>query len=249
MTSIELPQRQQFQRGRLLRLLSKLDSATGTATSIYLAPGEHLTQPGQPAIESAGLAEAVLLLDGVVASSTTGAALFWGEAWRLLVLPPFPLRQSLRADGYHTGPLRSLLQAEYMVALVLLRLGPYAVGVFKGDQLLASKVDSRYVHSRHRQGGSSQRRFERGREKQMEYLFNKVCAVARERLEPYARQLDYLLYGGERYTLMAFRKRCAYLGQLSDRTVERTLNVRQPRRATLEAAIQEAWCSDVFLWE
>lgn len=242
----ELPRRQRFQRGRLLSLLDELDAATGPAVSIYLMPGAHLAQPVQ---EFTDLSQSTPSLNGAIASSATGAVVFWGEAQRLLVLPPFPLKQSLRADGYNTGPLRSLLQAEHVVALVLLRLGPYAVGVFKGAELLTSKVDARYVHARHRQGGSSQRRFERGREKQMERLFDEVCAVARQRLEPYAGQIDYLLYGGERHTLLAFRKRCAYLSQFRDRTVERILNVRQPRRATLEAAIQDAWSSEVLLWE
>lgn len=243
---VELPRRQRLPSGRLLRLLEELDAAPGAAITLYLMPGEHLAQP---ATELPDLAEAVPLLDSVVASSATGATLFWGAARRCLVLPPFPLQRSLRAEGYHTGPLRSLLQADYTVALVLLRLGPYAIGVFKGHQLLTSKVDSRYVHARHRQGGSSQRRFERGREKQMERLFDEVCAVARERLEPHAKQIDYVVYGGERHTLLAFRQRCDYLGHFRDRTVERLLNVRRPRRATLEAAIEDAWRSDVLLWE
>lgn len=249
MAPIELPRRQRLPRGRLLRLLDELDAAADTALSIYVRPGERLAQSVQTAIEFADLAEAAPSLDSIVASSATGAALFWGEARRLLVLPPFPLKQSLSTKGYHTGPLRSLLQADYTVALVLLRLGPYAIGVFKGDELLTSKVGARYVHGRHRQGGSSQRRFERGREKQMERLFDEACAVARQRLEPYAGQIDYLLYGGERHTLLAFRQRCAYLSQFRDRTLERTLNIPRPRQATLEAAIRDAWCSEVFLWE
>ena len=249
MMSMELPARQRFQRGRLLRLLDEIETAGEPGVSIYLMAGEHLGQASLPQSESPHLAEARPLLEGVVAASATGAAIFWGETLRCLVLPPFPFKHSLLVEGYDVGPLRSLLQAEHMVALVLLRLGPYAIGVFKGDKLITSKVDTRFVHARHRKGGSSQRRFERGREKQIERLFGEVCAVARQRLEPYAQQIDYLIYGGERHTLLAFRKRCAYLNQLADRTVGRILDVQRPRRASLEAAIKDAWCSEVYLWK
>ena len=37
----------------------------------------------------------------------------------------------------------------------LVRLGGYAIGVFDGEQLVASKVGSRFVKNRHKKGGSS----------------------------------------------------------------------------------------------
>ena len=102
------------------------------------------------------------------------------------------------------------------------------------------------IHSRHRKGGSSQRRFERGREKQMEYFFTRVCNHAREHLEPNLRQLDYVYYGGERHTLLSFRRQCDFLKQVEDRVYPSLLNVREPKQATLLSAVNQVWCSEVI---
>jgi hypothetical protein len=229
----------------MLRLLDNLETAAGSAMTAYILPGSPMSDIekilGDPKAIPPELTRAV-------ARSTTGAVLFWGEPHRYLVLPPFSLREERVSRGYDVEPLRSLLRQEFTIALILVRLDAYAIGVFKGEKLLSSKVGTGYVHSRHRKGGSSQRRFERGREKQMEYLFERVCIRVRERLEPYIQQLDYVVYGGERNTLLSFRKRCSFLGPLDDRTSGWLLNIREPRQATLEAAISEAWSSRVIQW-
>jgi peptide subunit release factor 1 (eRF1) len=112
-----------------------------------------------------------------------------------------------------------------------------------------SKVGTGHIHSRHRKGGSSQRRFERRRENESQAFFDRVCGRARERLGPYLEDLDHVVYGGERHTLQAFRKRCVFLGALSDRVLPLVLNVREPKQASLEAAIAEVWSSSVFSWD
>jgi peptide subunit release factor 1 (eRF1) len=110
-------------------------------------------------------------------------------------------------------------------------------------------VGTGLVHSRHRQGGSSAHRFERHREKQIESFFDRVCGHVREHLEPYVKQLDYVIYEGERHTLLSFHKQCEFLQQFDDRVLGTTLHVREPRQTTLEAAIGQAWSSDVIVWE
>ena len=58
-----------------------------------------------------------------------------------------------------------MLHKEFILGLIIVRLGEYGVGVFQGENLLSSKVGTGLVHSRHRQGGSSSHRFERHRDK------------------------------------------------------------------------------------
>ena len=70
------------------------------------------------------------------------------------------------------------LGAEPTVAVVLVRLGGYAVGVFEGEQLVASKVGSRFVKGRHKKGGSSANRFRRRREEQERELIDAAAAEA-----------------------------------------------------------------------
>jgi peptide subunit release factor 1 (eRF1) len=184
----------------------------------------------------------------VVEHSATGAVLFWGEQRKYLILPPFPIEESRASDGYDVEPLRSLLRREFTIALVLVRLGAYAVGVFQGDKLVSSKVGTGLVHSRHKKGGSSQRRFERHREKQMQRFFDRICTHVQNHLEPHLQQLDYVIYGGERNTLLSFRKRCVFPRASDSCTLGLVLNVREPKQATLEAAIAQAWCSNAIHW-
>jgi hypothetical protein len=105
-------------------------------------------------------------LPRLIMDSATGAILFWGPHHRYLVIPPFPAAEKRVSKTCEIEPLHSLLQKEYLLGLMLVRLGAYGIGVFRGDQLLSSKVGTGLVHARHRQGGSSSHRFERHREKQ-----------------------------------------------------------------------------------
>lgn len=238
--------RRRLPRLKMLGFLDEMAAAASSGMSKYMPAGSPAPDFGK----MAGIAPEEVLPELVraVARSTTGAVLFWGEEHRCLVLPPFPVTEGRVSIGYDVEPLRSLLRREFTVALILVRLGAYAIGVFQGEKLLSSKVGTGQVHSRHKKGGSSQRRFERGREKEIEFFFERVCTHVREHLEPYVRQLDYVVYGGERYTVLAFRKQCQFLHLVDERTLGKLLNVRQPRQATLEAAIGEAWCSEVIQW-
>lgn len=240
-----LTNRRQLSRRGTLRLLDNLETASGPAVSAYVPAGSRLPRTeGIPGDPEGPLPD----LEKAVAHSPTGAVLFWGEPHRYLVLPPFPLREERVSRGYDVEPLRSFLKRDLAVALILVRLSAYAIGVFQGEKLVSSKVGTGHVHSRHKKGGSSQRRFERGREKQMEYFFQRICVRVREQLEPHARRLDYVVYGGERGTLLSFRQHCPFLAAFDQRTSGWLLNVRQPRQASLEAAIGDAWSSRVVQW-
>ena len=246
-----IPTRRLFTRQRMLRLLDEFAANEGTATSLYIPASLTLPEVEKTlkAPLGPGVEEAMSDIDEALAHSKTGAVIFWGEKGKYLVLPPFPVKERLFSSGYDVEPLRSLLQQDLKVALILLRLDAYAIGVFQGETLLSSKVGTGLVHSRHRQGGSSAHRFERHREKQMESFFTRVCSHVRERLEPYLKQLDYVIYGGERHTLLTFRKQCEFVQQFDDRVLGTTLNVREPKQATLEAAISQAWSSEVVEWK
>ena len=117
--------------------------------------------------------------------SDTGMALFAGQGRAVAIEPPFPIAETRMDPGVNASPLLGLLDSNPLVAVVLLRLGRYAVGAVRGEQLLASKTDTRYVKSRHRKGGSSQRRFERSRERLVRELYDKACEVAAEVLSPF----------------------------------------------------------------
>ena len=162
------------------------------------------------------------------------------------VVPPFPVQENVAAEKAHTAPLIRLLGNELLVGVVLLRLGRYAVGVLRGSELVASKTGSRYVKSRHRAGGSSQRRFERSRERLVRELFDKACEVSQDVLSPFGERIDYILLGGERHTLRSFAQRCSHLKAREGITLSRVLQVDRPGQKALEGISGEVWKSRVL---
>ena len=241
-------ERRKLRRRNLLRLLDSLEPLPGWAVSTYFPPEQSATEIDKIIAMFAGPPEIGGQISEIILNSPTGGVLLWGEYGRYVVLPPFPLEEKVTSSGFDAEPLRSLLVQDLTLALILLRLGAYAVGVFRGDDLVSSKVGTGLIHSRHRKGGSSQRRFERHREKQTEYFFERVCTRTRDRLAQYLGEIEHLFYGGERHTVREFRRQCRFVTALDDRVSARLLNVREPKQASLEVAIDEVWASQVIEW-
>ena len=179
----------------------------------------------------------------------TGAAVFVGESQSVAIVPPFPMGVDGAFEGLHAAPLTEAVEKDRLVGVLLVRLGRYAVGVVNHGGLVASKTDTRHVKNRHRAGGSSQRRFERSRERLIRELFDKVCVVAKDVLGPYEDRMDYLFLGGERQTLRGLTKRCPFLRELAPITMKRVLDVRRPGLNALQHVEEEVWKSRVLVLE
>ena len=240
--------RYELPKVRLLRLLEELKANSIEVGSLCVPPKSSITNIESILKSILDMETAPKGLSKSIADSSTGAILFWGPKSRYLVMPPFPVTEEKFSKTCEIEPLYSLMHKEFLIALVLVRLGTYGIGIFQGERLLSSKVGTGLVHARHRQGGSSAHRFERHREKQMETFFTRVCTHAREQIEPYARQLDYIIYGGTKETIMDFRKQCHFLHEFDSQVLERLLNVREPKQSGLAEAIQETWSSRVIQW-
>jgi VLRF1 release factor-like protein len=183
----------------------------------------------------------------VATESATGSVLLLRGSDAMLVIPPFPVEEADAYSEIWAKPLVELLERRRTVAIFLLRLGGFTTGVFRDGFLVDSKTDRRFVKNRHRKGGQSQRRFDRIREKQVHLLFEMACQEAREKLEPYAAEIQHVILGGDRLTLLAFRKECKYFERFGERLLERTLLVPgDPRKATLEQMPREIWSSEVY---
>jgi hypothetical protein len=236
-------------RARMLDFLEKLSLTPGEdLTTLYLPSrlpaaelDKLLNEITAPQDISAGLTK-------IASRSGTGAAIFWSNQQKYLAIPPFPIAEKSLIRSLDTEPLRLLLGREYLIGLVLVRLGSYAIGVSHGEKLVSSKVGTGLVHGRHRQGGSSAHRFERHRDKQIEYFLTRVCQHAREQLEPYVKSLDYVVYGGARTTILLLQKQCPLLNKLETPLLPPLLDIPDPRQAVLETAVNRVWSSTVYEW-
>ena len=183
--------------------------------------------------------------------SPTGSVLFEEDHGAMLVLPPFAVEQAIESQVIEQAPLAELLERPRAYAAVLLRRGGYTMGFFRGDYLVASKTDRRFVKNRHRKGGQSQRRFDRIREKQVHELLKKACEDGRTTLEPYAPEIEHLYFGGDRLAVKELREECAYFDRTFGKKIEGRLLpvVGDPRRASLDGVPREVWMSDVWVFE
>lgn len=218
------------------------DPAPGhTDFTLYIKSG---TASGEIERELARVLDRGEMLDVLVqkaSQSITGAAVFYGSGRARILLPPFPLEDGGLVMGYSGDRIKDMLQKDLLLGLVLVRLGRYAIGVFKGEKLLEGKAGTGLVHARHHKGGSSANRFARHREKQMEYFFTRVELHSREILEKYLRELDYVFYGGARDTLLRMWKQCHFYTRLEGIKSDRLLTVREPRRSNFAEAVEEAY--------
>jgi hypothetical protein len=148
--------------------------------------------------------------------------------------PPFP---PLPAGSAGSGAeLAAHALADRTVAVLLVRLGGYAAGVFAGPdaRLVASKVGSRLVHGRSAAGGQSQQRFARRREKQATEALAAAADCAAAVFGDYAGRIDALVPGGDKRAVAALHDdpRLRPYFQLA---VDRFLTVPDPRLKVLQA--------------
>lgn len=247
-----LSRRFSLNRERMLAFLDGLEAPDGPSisSSLYLPPG----------LTPQDIAECLLAagcrgdneISELICGSKTGAVIFRGASHTYLVVPPFPIvlnaAKNLVVPGIVTAPLRELLTRDFNVALVLVRLGAYAIGLCRGQELTASKVGAGNIHGRHRQGGSSAGRFARHREKQIETFLTRVCGHIPEILGPDPRPVHYIVYGGSDTAIRLLRKRCGYLGNLDGRELPTLLDIHEPGRQVLEATVSRVWSSTVVEW-
>jgi len=240
--------RYRLSRARILAFLDVLDTLQEPAVTLHLPAGiapEELDAYVRQAALTADMAGEVVK---EVASVRTGAVLFWGESYKRLIAPPFPQREKYVTGGYDTAPLRGLLAHDYRIGIVLVRLGSFSIGLCEGEKLVDHKTGTGLVHGRQRQGGSSSSRFRRRREEQVYHFLERVAEHAQEKLSPYARTLDFVVYGGARTTIRELLRHSDFLRRFDDRLLPPLLDIPEPRHEVLERAVAGIWSSRVVEW-
>jgi hypothetical protein len=192
--------------------------------------------PGVRYVGRANLAKRLEPLEGTAGRSTYsgGSARLSLPQQTLTVEPPFGLEHDAEHDSIVVAPLLDALARDYLVAAVLVRLGGYAVGVFEGDRLVASKVGSRFVKGRHRAGGSSANRFRRRREGQERELLAEAADEAVRLLDQWRDRVEHVALGGDRTAVRRLLAARAELAWLEPLAIERFFTTSEPRQRVLE---------------
>ena len=163
----------------------------------------------------------------------------------LTVTPPFGLAHEGEYDVVRAEPLLDALDVEPRVAVLLVRMGGYAVGVFEGERLVASKVGTRFVKGRHKKGGSSSNRFRRRRGEQERELVDAAAAEAARVLEPWRGRVEHAALGGDRSAIARVLESRVDLAWLQPLALERFFDVPEPRLRVLEALPYQLYAAKV----
>ena len=94
-----------------------------------------------------------------------------------------------------------LLDRKYVIGVVLVTWGWYALGVFDGSSLVECKIGTGHIHKKHKKGGRSQKRFARRTEEQKKDFLRRVGNRIEERFGSFLP--DYIFFGGNRLILKA----------------------------------------------
>lgn len=220
-----------------MRLLDRLDSLSEPeAKTIYLPP---------PVVTDGLGAEVATAVERL--PDATGAVAFWGPAAAVVIAPPFPVPARVSSSGYNTAPLREMLDRPRTLAVILVRLGGYSMGIYRDGSFSETKTGGRFVKNRHRKGGQSQRRFERIREGQIREHFDAIGDAVRTKILPFATEIDGVVLGGDRRTVQAWLARSPLPDALAVKVLPRVLDVPEPRLDVLQRTPTAIWTSRVIV--
>jgi hypothetical protein len=148
------------------------------------------------------------------------------------VAVPFPPLPEGAGDGRER--LLAHVARRRTVGVLLVRRRAHAAGVFVGDELVASKVDTSYVQATTKAGGWSQQRYARRRANQAAAAFADAADAAAGVLLPHLARLDALVCGGDRAAVDAVLSD-PRLNALAPLRTEQWLAVPDPRLRVLQA--------------
>jgi hypothetical protein len=198
-------------------------------------------------IGRANVAKRLQALDGCAGRALyrDGSARLELDEAVLTITPPFGLAHESEYEVLRVAPLLEALEREPTVAVLLVRMGGYAVGVFEGEQLVASKVGTRFVKGRHKKGGSSANRFRRRRGEQERELIDAAAEEAARVLGPWRERVQHVALGGDRSAVSRVLESRTDLAWLQPLVLERFFDVVEPRLRVLEALPYQLYAAKV----
>ena len=92
------------------------------------------------------------------------------------VVPPKPVKSFLYQcdDHFHVEHLKEMLREERVYGLLSIDANDVGIGILSGESFEIANVMTSGISGKTRKGGQSARRYERGREMELTYYFNRV---------------------------------------------------------------------------
>jgi hypothetical protein len=242
-----------YAKAGLHRFLASIETSAGDSVTVYVTPvsfpdfAESFTSGRKYDIQAADIREAVKT--GAVVNAAgkygTGAAIFWSDLSKQIILPALPIARNELFEGkLDASVLRDVLDQRHVIGVVLVTWGRYALGMFDGSSLVECKIGTGYIHKEHKKGGRSQKRFARRTEEQKKDFLRRVSNRIEERFGSFLP--DYIFFGGNRLILKPLIQESRYLQTRTDKISSRILEVRYADREALVGSLSEITKSLVF---
>jgi peptide subunit release factor 1 (eRF1) len=235
-----------YTRAGLHRFLFTLESSPAEFITIYIASAsfpnyiETLKSVRKYAAPLSDIKEAANS-EAVIHSVTkygTGAAIFWSQIDKHILMPSFPITvNKVSEDKLDFSLLYEVIDRKYLIAVVMVTWGWYALGMFDGNSLVECKTGTGYIHKEHKKGGRSQKRFARRTEEQKKDFLRRIGNRIEERFGGYLP--DIIFFGGNKLILKPLVQESRYLQTRTDKISPRTINVRYANREALVGSLAE----------
>ena len=182
----------------------------------------------------------------LVQGNKLGILILESDDFVYVLIPPFPINSLTEFSESELSQLFELVYKPRLIMMVLIRLGRFVVAVINDAEVIYSKSGTRFVKNKHKAGGSSQRRFERNRERMVREFYDQVCTHTRNLFEENKRNVEWLLFGGEKDTIKNFQERCKFLATENISVLDRIIEINRPGVKAMGSAIKELHCCVVY---
>lgn len=241
-------------RGGLYHLLSRLKETPGNFVTIYIEPARFPGFLDRLSLGPACTIYADEIKETISAKAIiqgthkyrTGLAIFWnGVGNKYVILPPFPPGESKVSTGEpDISTICQILDKKFILGVVLVTWGLYAIGIFDAGNLIVSKTGTGHIHKKHKKGGSSAKRFARRTEEQKKEFLKRVSNRIEEKFGAY--NPDHIFFGGNRLIVSPLLQECRYLQSRAHIISPRILDIRYADREALVSSPEEISKALVF---
>lgn len=174
--------------------------------------------------------------------SKTGYIALWdkNELITCILVPPFPIENDfIREDRFRLDKLKDLYNSELKIGFASIHAGKSGTGLIKGSEMENFKITQGYVKGKHSKGGSSQGRFERIRENQIQKHEEKVREQIKERIN----DPDYLVLDGNKKILNRIKENLPF----DKLVIEKSLDIGKINKNSPEQLIEQIWSCQLYI--
>lgn len=164
------------------------------------------------------------------------------EVINCVVIPPIPVdNEFYREKKFHLEKFRNILESDLRICIISAHAGKSLVGVLDEQEFEEFEIVESQVKGKHSKGGFSQKRFERGREEQINKHLQKIT----EKVEDFSTGIDYLFLDGNNKMISELRD---LLPSNTPSIVEKSLDISKIEKSNQDDYLEKVWGGRIYIF-